>query len=210
MELDDRYVPRPRSTEKPGIGDQRYGLLKAAFAHAQAATLDGYPLEAIAILESLLTDRLGSMVHGSLGITVRLGDSLGKLAKLAEKNAVDPSVLDGSAARNTGSRKSPFPDEVVSFMRTDVQPWWKRRSNAVHAMAKLRLEDERTFETRHAELLDVALQGVRILLLLDAFDLHERQRNGAKRAATVPDALVVTSLFQERFAMFAAPANKPR
>jgi hypothetical protein len=198
VEVDDRKVPRPRSTEKPGIGQQRYALLKAAFTHAQAALLEGYPLEAIAVLESLITDRLGSMVHGSLGADVRLGHSLGALIKVAQANVIAPAVVDGSIDQTTSTQKAAFPNDILVFVSTAMTRWWRRRSEAIHAMPKVRLTDMRSFQARHDALIAVAVEGIRILLALDAFDRRERQRNGAGAAATVPDALDLSAAFRER------------
>lgn len=207
VELDDRKIPRPRSTERVGLGDQRYALLRAAFAHAQSALIDGYPLEAIAVLESLITDRLGSMVHGSLGADVKLGDSLGSLIKIAQKNTIISSLLDGSAERKTSSRKSKFPDDIVAFVGGAVTSWWKQRSEAIHAMAKVRLTDDRSFQGRHDALVEVALEGIRILITIDGCDIRERGRNGAGRPATAPNALALSDSFRERVDQHLNPAN---
>jgi hypothetical protein len=64
--------PRPKADDKSPIGDQRYALLKAAFKHAQCAIEEQRYLEAIPVLESIIHDRLSSLVGGSLDYDIDL------------------------------------------------------------------------------------------------------------------------------------------
>lgn len=183
------HKPRPRAGDGSSTGIERYRLLKAAFKHAEIALCEGRYLEAIAILDSLLTDRLGSLVHGSLGCPVTLNLTLGNLITLAKSNKpVTSSLSPRIASAKTGTR-APLPDDVISFLRARLSNWGKERNNAVHGMAKLHAVGDGTFDERYSRLAPVALDGIRVLLELDIFDQREKKRNGAGHSATWPDAL---------------------
>jgi hypothetical protein len=182
----DSSVPRPQADHVSPIGTQRYRLLKAAFAHAQRAIRDGHYLEAITILESLIGDRLGSLVGGSLGHAITLRHTISGIAKIAKTNS---PVADQLMAN--GAPRAPFPTDVLLFITDEVLAWWDVRNEAVHGMAKLRQVDDAPFAERYAALSFAATEGVRILQKLDMFDSREKARNGAGRSATWPDALAL-------------------
>jgi hypothetical protein len=182
-------VSRPVSTAAARLGDERYRLIRAAFKHAQLAFRNGQYLETVTVLESILTDRLGSLVHGSLGNEVTLRHTFGGLIKLAKKNAVLPRP--GTESKVSRSRRSALPADVLQFLDTHGALWWDLRNHAVHGMAKLRVQNDETFAARYDKLRNVSLLGFVVLLQLDAYDQRERKANGAGRAATWPDALAV-------------------
>lgn len=94
----------------------------------------GWYIEAVTILESILTDRLGSLVYGSLGHEVTLWHTLGGLIKTAKLN---PTVKPGSKPPSHPKRRAPFPPDLVALIASDLPDWWTSRNHAVHAMAKL-------------------------------------------------------------------------
>jgi hypothetical protein len=183
----DWFVPRPRAGKGSSIGNERYALLQAAFAHVQRAIRDGHHLEAITVLESILTDRLGSMVHGSLGQKVTLRDTLGHLIKAATSNQVNPR--NDPVGSTSAKKRSALPEDVISFIGGDLLEWWGSRNRAVHAMAKIHHVGDARFAERYDNLGKVAVRGVRLLIDLDAFDQREKEQNGAGHSATWPDAL---------------------
>jgi hypothetical protein len=196
-------VPRLLSRTGSGIGDERFRLIRAAFKHAQRAFHDGQYLETITILESILTDRMGSLVHGSLGCEVTLRHTLGGLITLAKKNVVvarpRTEVLAGR------SRRRALPEDVIRFINTHVSEWWALRNHAVHGMAKLRVQSDEPFLMRYGKLRQVSLLGFVVLLQLDAYDQRERKANGAGRAATWPDALAVDRRLERLLFDLSAP-----
>ncbi len=179
--------PRPSSGPASTIGVERYTLIKAAFQHAQRALHHRHYLEAITLLESILADRLGSLIHGSLGAEVTLRHTLGGLLKVAEKNVVQPRTPEELAQKR--SRRDKLPKDLLDFLATRAINWWGLRNHAVHGMAKLLKAHDATFAERCDALEAVALEGFVVLLQLDAFDRRERSAHGAKRPATAPDAL---------------------
>lgn len=188
------------------MGDARYQLLKAAFARAQQAIQDGYYPEAITLLESILTDRLGSVVHGSLGKTVTLRHTLHDLIETAISHK-PPKVKGGTprpSALSKGGKKSSLPADVTSFLQDEMRAWWRSRNDAVHGMAKLAGAGDSTFAERYARLEIVALEGIRVLLRLDAFDKREKERNGAGLPATAPYALALETDIEQRLQQIAS------
>lgn len=77
MQKDERVAPRPRAKAGSPTGMQRYFLIKHAFAHTQAAIRTGHYIEAICVLESLLADRVGSLLSGTLSANIKLGATVG-------------------------------------------------------------------------------------------------------------------------------------
>jgi hypothetical protein len=188
-------VARPRASRLSGVGAERYRLIRAAFQHAQKATIDDHYLEVISIQESIICDRLGSLVHGSLGANVTLRLTVSGLIRLAEKNVVVPRMANEG---NSRSRRRRLPDDVLHFLSTHLRPWWQQRNDAVHGMAKLRRKDDQTFVERYGALEDVALSGFRMILEVDRFDQRERKQNGAGHSATWPDALALERQLESR------------
>ena len=186
---------RPPAGNGSSIGQERYNLLRSAFRHAQKATKNGQYLEAIAVLESILADRLGSLVHGSLGQRVTLRHTLGGLIELARKNTVFPKSVDEPVGK---SQRNPLPDDVVRFVESDLAEWWQLRNEAVHGMATVRQAGDSPFRKRYSGLEAAALKGFAVLTQLDAYDQREREANGAGRSATWPDALAMDPALQRR------------
>ena len=182
MTKTDHNKVRPIAGDGSSTGVERYRLIKAAFAHVQQSIRNGHHLEAITVLESILTDRLGSMVHGALGGKVTLKDTLGTLVRLAKESP-----------KGVKAHRAPFPDDVIGFLTGELFYWWQRRNTAVHGMAKLQNVGDATFQERYAKLSATALEGVRVLLKLDFYDQRERRKNRAGPSATHPDALRLDS-----------------
>jgi len=196
MANSDQKFIRPRAGDGSSTGIERYMLLKAAFAHAQLSIRSGHYLEAMTVLESILTDRLGSMVGGALGHEVTLRLTLSGLIKLAK---LGPAVDKESTY--VAPPKKPFPDDLIGFLSGPMTDWWMLRNDAIHGMAKLRHVSDTSFSVRHSRLLEPALDGVRVLLELDRYDQREKSINGAGRSATWPDALAVDADIMARLAI---------
>jgi hypothetical protein len=189
-------VVRPPAGDGSSIGRERYRLLKAAFEHIQQSIRDGHHLEAITVLESILTDRLGSMVHGALGHKVTLRLTLSGLIKLAKQG---PLIFRKDEAKVTATRRyAPLPPDVIDFLTGKLSDWWRMRNNAVHAMAKIHRVGDTTFNERYAKLSETVFEGVRVLVQLDQYDQREKARNGAGRSATWPDALQLAPDVEKR------------
>jgi hypothetical protein len=200
----DHDAVRPRAGDGSSTGLERYRLIKASFAFVQQSIRNRHNLEAITVLESILTDRLGSMVHGTLGHEVTLSLTLGRLVKLAKKG---PLITQGEQAKGLPARHAPLPGDIMGFLTGPLSRWWRMRNNAVHGMAKLHHVGDATFGERYARLSAVALEGVRVLLQLDAYDQREKENNGAGVSATYPNALSLDPDVKELIAKSVEPAS---
>ena len=200
----DHDKVRPRAGDGSSTGFERYTLIRAAFAHVQQSIRNGHYLEAITVLESILTDRLGSMVHGALGREVTLTHTLGGLVKLAKQG---PLIIQREQAEAIPTPRAPLPDDIMDFLTGELSRWWRGRNNAVHAMAKLHHGGDATFEERYTKLSAAAFEGVRVLLQLDSYDRREKAKNHAGRSATDPDALRLAPDIKKLIATFVEPTS---
>jgi hypothetical protein len=191
---------RPPAGDGSATGFERYTLIKAAFAHVQQSIRKGHYIEAITVLESILTDRLGSMVHGALRREVTLRHTLGGLVKLAKQGPLTTQFEQAECI-------PPLPDDVMDFLTGELSRWWRMRNHAVHAMAKLHHVDDASFAERYSKLSAVALDGVRVLRQLDEYDQREKEKNRAGRSATYPDALRLDSEIEKLIATSAEPTS---
>jgi hypothetical protein len=201
----DNDEVRPSAGHGSSIGLERYRLIKAAFAHVQQSIRNGYYLEAITVLESILTDRLGSMVHGTLGHEVTQRLTLGGLVNLAKKG---PLITQREQAKSLPARHATLPGDILGFLTGPLSRWWGMRNEALHGMAKLHHVGDATFAERYARVSAAALEGVRILLQLDAYDQQERENNGAGFSATYPEALSLDPEVTELIAKSVEPASQ--
>ena len=142
--------PRILADGTSPTGTLRYNLLKDCFQHAQSAFVAGRFLETIPILESIIFDRLGSLIGGSLGHKIALKMMLRDFQKYAKTNSIDEDAESGRG------KKAPLPQDIVLFIQKDVAEWIGERNEAVHGMAKLRSVDDLSFLQRYAELENVA------------------------------------------------------
>jgi hypothetical protein len=110
--------PRTRATAASDndIGQERYELYKSSFDWIKKSIDEGYYLEAISILESLVSDRLESYLSFSLDRDFcfkNLGALIDKI-------------------------KSDETDEILrSLIINDLDKWRKQRNKAAHEMVKI-------------------------------------------------------------------------
>lgn len=147
---------------KGGEGFHRYMRYCLVFDRIETSIESGFDIEAIALLESLMCDRLSS--------------------RLAFKTKKD---FDSKLTLGQASRKLLLLSDEDDEFRARLLPikeWADHRNKAVHEMAKI-LRD-RSSKTQHfKEILtenhDFAVLGVRLLREYDTLDRKDRRR--AKR-----------------------------
>lgn len=152
-----------------GLGYSRFKRYRDAFMRAEHCIESGYYLEAIAILDSLITDRLASRV-----------------AHLTQKPVTERSTCGQLAGQLLqGVERDPEFQNVVSAIKT----WVDRRNAAMHATAKImrRRDAEVAFATLLAGHAEDARAGVDLLIAFDNLDTASRLLVG-KRPATQPGA----------------------
>ena len=139
---------RTRAVASPGtgVGAARYHLYRMAYGRINGAMQDGYYLEAITLIESLVADRLESRLTKVLGTDFSF-KTLGALI---------------SKARSTE------PDSTLrSLIINDLNDWRELRNEALHAMAKLANGDPSTWEDRMLALVLIAEDGAAVLKAID-------------------------------------------
>jgi hypothetical protein len=149
-----------------GIGAHRYGLYRAAWDRVQESAEAGYFLEAITLIESLLSDRMESRASYLTGRNEGFS-TLGALVKLFRKH------------------------EQVPEFRTlidQIDGWRIKRNRALHEMVKFVKGEFPTWEQQAAGLNAVVREGQLCLCEFAAIDACERERNGARPPATWPHA----------------------
>jgi hypothetical protein len=165
--------------EKAGrnqLGTQRYLCYVAAFDHVMDCCECGYHLEAIAVLDSLIGDRLASRLSHLLDEEVLVRLTIGQLSR----KLLDPPTKNASPAEV---------DSAFQAVIKDIRAWVKDRNRAMHAIAKIIRDDE---DARHFdELLEshrsIVEKGIALLQTFDKLDTAARQENG-KSPATWPYA----------------------
>ncbi|MDP2321901.1 MAG: hypothetical protein Q8O42_21495 [Acidobacteriota bacterium] len=137
---------RAVATASTNVGSTRYRLYRDAYAHADRAIRAEFYLEAIAITESLLSDRLESRATFLLK-----GDfSFKTLEKLIQKlSEIEPDPT------------------LRNLISQDVNGWKGSRNRALHEMAKLAHGESETWHERMAALPEVAKNGLAVVRKVD-------------------------------------------
>jgi hypothetical protein len=171
------------ASEKPGVGNSRYELLRAVADRTRTAMEAGFYLEATTLVESLLTERLEKRVQW-LYQNPPTPAAKGSLEKLKDGFKTIHVLIVALKATETDSD-----------MRTVLDPidvWSKSRNEAIHEMAKLGHGAEKSWDERYLAAQQAAVVGIKLVLELDQ---HERRvchtsRNKRNASATCPDALL--------------------
>lgn len=128
---------------------------------------EGFNLEAITLVESMVSDRLES--RGSFLSRKDCGfKTLGEVLRLLRAHERDHEFLD-------------------VYSRIDA--WRTRRNKALHEMVKFEERERDSWEDRIDRLRPIAREGLAALRAFDKLDQRDRRRNGGKLTATAPDAL---------------------
>jgi hypothetical protein len=149
-----------------GVGNHRYSLYARAWLRVQEAEREGFHLEAITLIESLLSDRLESRASYLTGIN--------------------------QGFRNLGALVRIFKEyELVTGFRDLVERidmWRERRNTALDEMVKFESGHFPTWEEQTAALPSVVREGQGLLRRFAELDELERAKNNAEPPATSPNA----------------------
>lgn len=132
------------------VGQARRRLYKNAFKRVFDALTQGYALEAIALIESMIADRLESRtaaIHGHM----------------PEKREFSTLV---KLAQPLAGKKSNEPDEAKQIFR-QVEKWSARRKTALHEMVKLAEGSSADWHARYEIARQDAAEGIAILRKVD-------------------------------------------
>lgn len=157
--------PAREKAREPELGHRRVQRYTAAFDRVQECVTAGYYLEAVALLDSLISDRLTSRITH---------------LKSEEPTKV-PTV--GQAARMlVGGKNGPGleVDTEIRSIAFELVAWAELRNDAMHATAKIfRTDDPKmSFDQVMRRHHDTALTGIRLLRQFDVADTRLRQANG--------------------------------
>lgn len=131
------------------IGKKRYELYKNVIERINKSCEDGYHLEAIALIESLLSDRLESY------LTFIKGEDFS--FKTLER-----------IIKNFKQHQAEINDEELSgFVLDELEKWKEKRNIALHEMAKIDLNNPETWEQKSKGLADIAKNGLILFRKID-------------------------------------------
>jgi hypothetical protein len=137
---------RAIATAGNNIGTTRYQLYKRAYARINESIKQGFYLEAISIIESLISDRLESRLTFLNGSNFGF-KTLGQL--ISETNRVETD------------------SQLKDFVTNNLDSWRLVRNKALHEMAKLADGDTSTWDDRIKALVPCAKDGLVILRAID-------------------------------------------
>lgn len=157
-----------------GLGNRRYRRYSDAFDRVMDCVRAEYYLEAIAILDSLICDRLSSRLGYVTGRAVT-SSSCGQLC----------GELVGGKSKETGCEKDAAFREAI----TNIKGWVERRNEAMHATAKVLRRDSspQDFTAVLQSHRQDAMDGIKHLQAFDELDTASRESAG-KYPATYPFA----------------------
>jgi hypothetical protein len=137
---------RANTSSENDIGQERYELYKSAFSWVRKSIDEGYYLEAISIVESLVADRLESY----LSFLLKKDCSFKTLGALIE------------------SIKANEKDELLrALVLNDLNQWRKDRNRAAHEMVKIEDGQRVTWDERLAINKTVAETGLALVRKID-------------------------------------------
>lgn len=151
---------------KSGVGGHRYELYCQAWDRINDALLNGYYLESIALLESLLSDRLESRASFLTGQNEGF-QTLGNLIKTFMARETDAAFLS-----------------IVN----DIDSWRIERNKALHELVKFQPCERPTWQEKTANLKRIVTDGKELAERFHQIDSQERQNGGARPPASWPEA----------------------
>lgn len=139
---------RTRAIAVPGsnVGDARYHLYRQAYRQINQALEQGFYLEAITLVESLVSDRVESRLTFLKGTDFSF-KTLGSLIAESKKVETDPVLKQLVTQR--------------------LDNWRDARNRALHEMAKLADGDAATWDDRVQSVIPVAEEGLATLRAID-------------------------------------------
>ena len=160
-----------REVHSNEIGMVRHDLYRGAIGKLNAAIANAYFIEAIAISESFICDRLESRV------SFLSGDD-----ELARRH----STL-GALVRRLNSSEKKADYESLREVYDEINVWRAARNKAIHNIVKLTVgQEQQTWETRYNALKSDALEGKRLFQkLASEIEKLKRKENRKKTAKIV-------------------------
>jgi hypothetical protein len=133
---------------KDEVQQARYELYKNAIDQAAAAKGKGFYLEGITLFESLITDRLESLLSRVTGQEVSF-KTLGFLIRLVKE------------------QQHTFSDEFYLLVNNDLDSWRNKRNRALHELVKLEEGKIEGWENRYNGLETTYEKGYELFRQID-------------------------------------------
>jgi hypothetical protein len=158
-----------------GLGDSRYMRYCHAFDRVDHCVKSGFFPEAIAILDSLIGDRLSSR--------------LGHVASEPVDYRMTTNQLCGALVGNGAAKSGAEQDAAFRHVIADIRTWAHERNEAVHATAKVfRVNtSKKDFAAILRSHRQTAIAGIRCLQAFDKLDTKDRAK-ARKHPASFPNA----------------------
>ena len=159
-----KAIIRAKNVPGSAVGTKRYRLYFSAFRQIEKARKQGFHIECIALLESILADRLEAR-RASLNPNEpdkHRFSTFGKLIPMLKKEDQDPGI---------------------QAVYAQIAAWAEKRNMAVHEMVKLGDENStKAWEERYADLEDTVAEGTKLVEALSA-KVKRLNRDDNKRRA---------------------------
>lgn len=154
---------RSRATiQTPGVGTKRHYTYRHAIDQYHLAMSQGFYIEAISLMESLIGDRLESLAN-----------------ELSKSDAYSCSTLEKLLTFLCGRNQASSLQEKLKDVLNEICIWKNSRNKAIHEMAK---EINHSFADNYNALEEVADEGYTLFRELDnAIREHRKQSTNIKQ-----------------------------
>lgn len=143
MEIIEKAIQKRtvvQKTEKSKTGEKRYYQIKSGIDRYKEAMDAGFYIEAIALMESAMSDRLESTLNYLFPQKDFSFKTVGFLAKCLSDNNL-------------------FLSDKLTSVLLKIQDWAAKRNDAIHQMVKLIPNKNKNFQERYNELKQCAEEG---------------------------------------------------
>ena len=145
----NKQVKTPRKTiNEAGVGKARQERYKATISRYKESLKNGYYVEALALMESLICDRLESILNELDHTTKHSFQTTGGLARILKRKNLSQEWND-----------------IIH----DIFVWLNARNHAVHELAKITGDLSVTFDEDYKRLKKMAEEGYEIFQLLNNY-----------------------------------------
>ena len=156
--MEKQEKKRAIASDDNDVGQKRNKLFRAVIGRIKDAIEDGYYLEAITLEESLICDRFASR------FTYLYEKNHPSLTSFKRKKEFIKSNFYGIMLETivNGIYEIEEDDEIKQFCNIELREWKDLRNTALHEMAKLSEDSDKTFPDKYAQLEDVAKNGLKV------------------------------------------------
>lgn len=146
---------RQRPTiSNPQVGTARHRMYKDAIARYQDAMKNGFYIEAISLMESLISDRIESLLN-----------AIAKTNNTKENYSYRPL---GNLVRAALNNKGIVLPKAIIDILNEIKEWAKKRNAAIHEMAKLSDTNiSISFSSKYEDLRSVAEEAYKLFREFD-------------------------------------------